>query len=105
MTPEKSGKVGHLVIQYSLADLDVQESSVRTLFYALLAVLFLVLLGLLNLSLGRSVVRPIREVLAAMRRAGRGDLEVRVAARSRDEIGMMAESFNHMVEELERCLC
>jgi len=96
------GKVGHLVIQYGLADLDIQESSVRTLFYSLLAVLFLVLLGLLNLSLGRSVVRPIREVLGAMRRAGGGDLEVRVAARSRDEIGMMAESFNRMVQDLER---
>lgn len=96
------GKVGHLVIRYGLADLDVQVSSVRTLFYALLAVLFLVLLGLLNLSLGRSVVRPIREVLGAMRRAGSGDLEVRVEARSRDEIGMMAESFNRMVQDLER---
>ena len=95
-------KVGHLVIRYGLSDLDEEESSILSLFYGLLAALFLVLLVLLNLSLGRSVVRPIRGVLEAMRKAGAGDLEVQLEKRSHDEIGMMADRFNQMVQDLKR---
>ena len=95
-------KLGHLGIDYSLAELDVQESAIRSLFYSLLGALFLVLLGLLNISLGRSVVNPIRQILEGMRKAGSGNLEVRLEKRSHDEIGLMADQFNQMVQDLQR---
>ncbi|MBN2490108.1 MAG: HAMP domain-containing protein [Planctomycetes bacterium] len=95
-------EVGHLVVENSLADVDAQEAAIRSLFYVLFGALFLVLLGVLNFSLARDVVRPIREVLAAMRRAGAGDLDVRLEKHRADEIGLMAEQFNQMVQDLRR---
>ncbi|WP_310449390.1 diguanylate cyclase [Sulfuritalea sp.] len=48
----------------------------------------------------RTVVSQIVEFLKAMETAAVGDNSVRLKATSRDEIGRMARSFNHMNEEL-----
>ena len=53
--------------------------------------------------LGRSLVRPLRELEKAMHRVESGDLEVRAKTNGRnDEIAHLAHSFNNMVEGLER---
>lgn len=94
--------VGHLVVRYSLDEFDAQIASIRRLFFGLLGVLLVGLLGLVNVLLERGVVRPIGRVVDAMRRAGGGDLDVRLEPRSRDEIGLVAERFNEMVADLQR---
>jgi signal transduction histidine kinase len=50
------------------------------------------------------VVMPIRNVTAAVVRFGQGDLSVRTKLQRRDEIGLLARSFNDMAESLERLL-
>ena len=45
---------------------------------------------------------PIRELQAAARGLGRGDLAQRVAVRRDDEVGELARAFNRMAEELAR---
>jgi adenylate cyclase len=53
--------------------------------------------------LGRSLVRPLRELEAAMHRVEGGDLDVRAKTNGRnDEIAHLARSFNSMIEGLER---
>lgn len=53
--------------------------------------------------LGRSLVRPLRELEDAMHRVESGNLEVRAKTNGRnDEIAHLARSFNSMVEGLER---
>jgi adenylate cyclase len=52
---------------------------------------------------GRSLVRPLRDLEEAMDRVERGDLEVRAHTNgSNDEIAHLARSFNSMIEGLER---
>ncbi|OUO68852.1 hypothetical protein B5F55_01130 [Anaerotruncus colihominis] len=48
----------------------------------------------------RHSTRPLRELNAAIRHVARGDFEVRVDYRSRDEMGVVVQNFNWMVGEL-----
>ena len=48
----------------------------------------------------RGLVRPVRELLSATQDVERGNLQAEIAVRSRDEIGQLAHSFNHMLEEM-----
>ncbi len=63
--------------------------------------LALALVASLTLILGRVVVAPVRRLADGMRRA-REALEVTVPVTSKDEIGDLTRSFNHMVAELHR---
>lgn len=50
----------------------------------------------------RGVTRPVRRLTAGTRELATGNLEVRVPAKGRDEIGQLARSFNEMIEQLRR---
>lgn len=52
--------------------------------------------------LGRKITEPILHLTEVTRRMSRGDLSQRVALHSRDEIGQLAQSFNAMVETIEK---
>jgi signal transduction histidine kinase len=56
----------------------------------------------LILTLGRAVLRPVRDLTEAAGRMARGDLSARVATGAGDEIGQLARSFNAMADALER---
>jgi signal transduction histidine kinase len=49
----------------------------------------------------RAIVRPIRELRDSAAQIGRGDLSRRVRVASRDEVGALADEFNHMAAELQ----
>ncbi|MFM1872553.1 MAG: hypothetical protein RL398_1975 [Planctomycetota bacterium] len=57
-------------------------------------------LVLWSLWASRTIVRPVRALVAATRRVGRGDLAVKVAARGGPELGELATAFNQMADEL-----
>lgn len=50
--------------------------------------------------ISRSITLPIHELMRGAERIGRGDLEHRIDIRSKDEIGVLAQSFNTMVKNL-----
>jgi class 3 adenylate cyclase len=50
--------------------------------------------------LSRSLTEPLRDLTAGARRFAAGDGSVRVAARSRDEIGQLCLAFNSMVDDI-----
>jgi signal transduction histidine kinase len=50
----------------------------------------------------RNILAPLRQLENASQRLAQGDLSQRVPVTGRDEIGHLAESFNRMVERLER---
>jgi two-component system nitrogen regulation sensor histidine kinase NtrY len=60
-----------------------------------------ILLGMiLGWWISARVTRPIEELAAGARDVAAGHWEARVAVRSRDEIGQLADAFNEMTEEL-----
>jgi len=50
----------------------------------------------------RATTRPLGELGAAASRVAGGDLNTTIEVRSRDELGLLATSFNTMTEELRR---
>jgi signal transduction histidine kinase len=68
------------------------------LFAAGGATLLAIVLGLL---VGRGLTAPLRGLTAAAGQMTGGDLSIRAAVRGKDEIGQLAEQFNHMAERLE----
>ena len=59
---------------------------------------------LLAIILSRTLTRPIRELTAATQIVSEGNLAHQVPVRSRDELGQLATSFNHMSADLVRSL-
>jgi two-component system sensor histidine kinase BaeS len=57
---------------------------------------------LLGVVLARTLTRPIRELTAATKAMATGDLSQQVSVHSRDEIGELANAFNHMSADLAR---
>lgn len=74
----------------------------RSAYWPLFLVLLCILLALLlTLSLGRQQIRPIRQIIDAMRQVSKGDFSTRLSEEGC--VGEMQElvvSYNHMAEEL-----
>lgn len=56
---------------------------------------------LLTIALARNLTRPIRSLSDAAEKVGGGDLSVRSAVLSRDEVGFLATTFNDMLERIQ----
>ncbi|MBI4769169.1 MAG: HAMP domain-containing protein, partial [Chloroflexi bacterium] len=50
----------------------------------------------------RGLLRPLRRLTTAMERVARGELSLRLPAEANDELGDLADGFNHMLAELEK---
>jgi class 3 adenylate cyclase/HAMP domain-containing protein len=59
-----------------------------------------VLIGAVLLTLTRKVTAPLAELVHGAERVGRGELETVIPVRTRDEVGILADSFNTMTAEL-----
>jgi signal transduction histidine kinase len=75
----------------------LQSAILRT---ALFLIAFLVLAVMTSIVLARRMVRPIQAMQAAAAEIGAGALEQRIDVQSRDELGMLADEFNHMAAQL-----
>ncbi len=51
--------------------------------------------------LSRGIIKPLQELTNGVRKLAEGDAGSRVVATSSDEVGELAQSFNHMADELE----
>ena len=55
-----------------------------------------------SLAFSRRIVAPLRDMTSASRRIAEGNYNERVAVKSADELGQLADSFNQMAERLEQ---
>lgn len=55
-----------------------------------------------SLALSRRIIAPLREMTSASQRIAEGKFDERVAVKSADELGQLADSFNQMAEQLEQ---
>ncbi|HVT89762.1 MAG TPA: ATP-binding protein [Tepidisphaeraceae bacterium] len=84
-----------------VGDGQIQQSAntARTMMYAMtaagviLAVLFIMILG-------RTMLRPLQSLTKSVREIEKGNLDLVVQVRSKDEVGQLAEAFNSMTAKL-----
>jgi PAS domain S-box-containing protein len=73
-------------------------------FIIYLVVMSAVVLAAALMVMTRRLTEPLRSLTAGADRIGEGDLETRIAIRSRDEFGRLAEVFNLMAGNLRQTL-
>ena len=78
---------------------DVQPINRQILTASLIAVVVSVLLVFISSS---RITQPLKEMSQMAKDIAKGDLTKRVKVHANDEIGMLAESFNYMAEELSK---
>lgn len=88
------------VAMYSLSNELAAERELQTRILSI-GLLALALALALVLLLSRSFVRPILDLVKGTEAVRKGDYDVQVKVRSRDELGHLAESFNEMTEGLK----
>lgn len=49
----------------------------------------------------RNLTKPLDKLLQAMKKVAKGNLNVRIKLKSKDEIHVLAENFNHMIRDLK----
>ncbi|WP_314003906.1 sensor histidine kinase [uncultured Paenibacillus sp.] len=76
---------------------------IRNLFL-IFSLVIIIVIGLVAVSLRRIVVKPLRKLQQVMRRVQTGEFNFRVPSHRNDEIGQLAESFNHMVGQLDHLI-
>ena len=67
-----------------------------------IGVLGVLLVLLLSFFITTGIIRPLREMVGATRKIAEGDLSLELSITSKDEIGQLAESFNHMLVRLKQ---
>ena len=92
--------LGVLDVKMSLAQVDIRLADARReLLYASVAAVLLV--GLISGGFIWLVVRrPVRKLMRGMQMVSTGDLTQHLLATSQDELGLLAQTFNSMTEEL-----
>jgi two-component system NtrC family sensor kinase len=65
-------------------------------------VLGVAIVVLLYFFITSGITRPLREMAAATGKIADGDLSVELSSKSKDEIGQLAQSFNHMLVRLKQ---
>ena len=92
--------LGVLDISMSLDEVDreMQSSQRRLLLFGVVAIAAVSLM--IYLLVNRIVLKPVSEIVAATHKVAAGDLQYTIAMPKRDEIGMLAQSFNAMTQRL-----
>lgn len=79
-----------------------REQSQAALFFFGLSSLALVLAMIVGFVLAGRITGPLRGLLVATERVGRGDLDATVTEAGSDEIGTLVRSFNRMTQDLRQ---
>jgi two-component system NtrC family sensor kinase len=92
--------IGAVQVAFSMADVMNRLVIFRRLFFVLIVVDSLVIIGFGSLLLSRVVVNPLKKLVKVAQGIGAGDLGQRAGVDYQNEIGTLATAFNQMVERL-----
>ena len=94
-------RVGYLSVSISQAD-TIRKSRETMLLLSLLGVAMLFPLALMVEVLVARLIRPILSLTKVASEIAQGNLDLPVAGHDRDELGVLAGSFAHMRDEIQR---
>jgi putative nucleotidyltransferase with HDIG domain len=96
----RDGQIGYLATALRADAVESSINQVRLLMVGLFGVAALLTLLFGNL-LARRLTRPVEQLVTSTRSVAAGDLTHRASVQSNDEIGVLAQAFNAMTQNLE----
>lgn len=101
---DSTGKVvAVLGVDISILDiLQLKETLKLTIFFCML--IGIIILILVSFFISKMISKPVISLKKTMEEAERGNLSVRAAVFSRDELGQLTQSFNNLMKETSRTI-
>ena len=93
--------LGILAVDISLDDVTASLREFKKEHFREALVGFLLIMGAFTFVAGVLIDRPIRKMIGTIRKIEKGDLSARMDENKKDEFGLVAKSFNRMLETLE----
>jgi signal transduction histidine kinase len=104
--PWQAGAIGTLYINRGAPEVDISSLSIlyNTMgrFFLWGGLVAVAIALLLTFFLSRRILAPVKALISAAKRIGRGDFSQRVEIKDKSELGELAQSFNTMTSDLER---
>ena len=94
--------LGFVDMRVSLDDVDSLVVKTRRTILIVTIICMTLLALVLWLFHLRFIDRPVTQLLTAMERAAGGNLDQRIPVESKDELGLLAKSFNKMLDDLKK---
>jgi len=93
--------LGVLEAEYSMADLDLtlKRQKIFTLTFGIIFTFFCCVV--LCIILWKLIIKPITLLAEGMEKVTKGELDHRIEINTKDEMGMLARTFNEMTKELK----
>jgi nitrogen fixation/metabolism regulation signal transduction histidine kinase len=82
--------------------LDVRFKQIAILFYVLFFLPVVLVIFTLAVSFTKTITKPIIDLTEATRKVASGDFSIHITAKRKDELGVLIQSFNTMVQDLEK---
>ena|GEM_PF-3095355 len=98
--PSQAKPVGIYLVGRSIQSIQAALLEQRIIGYAISAAAVLGA-GLAAFAVVSTIIRPLRQLAALTKKIQQGDLEVVASVESADEIGQLADSFNHMSSQMK----
>jgi len=103
-TEQKNGKrnhiIGFLYIEYK-ADYLPQYFAKRRSYFITITAIISIIFTIIGILLSRKLTKPLTEISNVSKKIAEGNLDVSLKVKSKDELGILAENFNYMVENLK----
>ena len=100
-TSDHERKIGVVQVGLSLSRVDSLVKKVQTNI-AFLVIAMLLIAGIISVLLTRIILVPIKKLMEATKKVSAGDLNFKVSVKTSDEIGVLAGSFNKMIDDLQK---
>ena len=100
-TSDHERKIGVVQVGLSLSRVDSLVKKVQTNI-AFLVIAMLLIAGIISVLLTRIILVPIKKLMEATKKVSAGDLNFKVSVKTSDEIGVLADSFNKMIDDLQK---
>ncbi len=94
--------VGVLAVPAPYHQRDIEEDlAQRNAYYAAVYTIMILIIMVTGWGIAQQLSIPVQELTAAAKEIGKGNLDVHVSPRSKDEIGELVQSFDQMAVEIK----
>lgn len=102
-SPLKANNQNRAILGVNMSTNDLAMAKRKGLInYLGISLSLMFILTLINYFIVRTITKPLKRLTAMADQVGKGDLSQRIEVKSKDELGIMAFSFNEMVASLKR---